>query len=175
MVVGPRDCPYRGRYASLETYRCCGGIVTRPIPALDDVRFWHEPDHQRCPQFGRYRGDSGHGGYERRLPSLTHCRQQDSAWRRRAARAAKAIVDLTQWAKPGGEGDSGTDRGATQRGRGTGRRIGRANECANEEDGAPREVTARRAPPRWMWSLQTSRSPTRGFAVDLSSKPKDGI
>src|SRR5258708_31180000 len=58
--------------------------------------------------------------------------------------AAKAIVDLTQWAKPGGEGDSGTDRGATQRGRGTGRRIGRANECANEEDGAPREVTARR-------------------------------
>jgi hypothetical protein len=29
-------------------------------------------------------------------------------------------------------------------GRGTGRRIGRANECANEEDGAPREVTARR-------------------------------
>ena len=40
MVVGPRDCPYRGRYASLETYRCCGGIVTRPIPALDDVRFW---------------------------------------------------------------------------------------------------------------------------------------
>src|SRR6266436_555829 len=61
--------------------------------------------------------------------------------------AAKAIVDLTQWAKPGGEGGSGTDRGATQRGRGTGRRIGRANECANEEDGAPREVTARRAPP----------------------------
>src|SRR5258708_22986508 len=52
--------------------------------------------------------------------------------------AAKAIVDLTQWAKPGGEGGSGTDRGATQRGRGTGRRIGRANECANEEDGAPR-------------------------------------
>jgi hypothetical protein len=35
-----RDCPYWGRYASLETYRCCGGIVTRPIPALDDVRFW---------------------------------------------------------------------------------------------------------------------------------------
>ena len=61
--------------------------------------------------------------------------------------AAKAIVDLTQWAKPGGEGGSGTDRGATQRGRGTGRRIGRANECANEEDGAPREVTAHRAPP----------------------------
>jgi hypothetical protein len=26
----------------------------------------------RCPQFGRYRGESGHGGYERRLPSLTH-------------------------------------------------------------------------------------------------------
>jgi len=45
-----------------------------------------KPDHQRCPQFGRYRGDSGHGGYERRLPSLTHCRQQASAWRRRAAR-----------------------------------------------------------------------------------------
>jgi len=22
------------------TYRCCGGIVTRPIPALDDVRCW---------------------------------------------------------------------------------------------------------------------------------------
>src|SRR5258708_26851961 len=61
--------------------------------------------------------------------------------------AAKAIVDLTQWAKPGGEGDSGTDRGATQRGRGTGRRIGRANACTNEEDDAPREVTARRAPP----------------------------
>ena len=47
--------------------------------------------------------------------------------------AAKTIVDLTQWAKPGGEGNSRTDRGATRRGRGTGRRIGRAN----EEDGAP--------------------------------------
>jgi len=21
-----------------------------------DVACWHEPDHQRCPQFGRYRG-----------------------------------------------------------------------------------------------------------------------
>jgi hypothetical protein len=33
---------------------------------------------------------------------------------------------------------SGTDRGATQRGPGTGRRIGRVDECANEEDGARR-------------------------------------
>jgi hypothetical protein len=27
------------------------------------VLFWHEPDHQRCPQFGRYRGESGHGAH----------------------------------------------------------------------------------------------------------------
>jgi len=38
---------------------------------FDDFRFWHETDLPRCPQFGRYRGESGHGGYERRLPSLT--------------------------------------------------------------------------------------------------------
>jgi hypothetical protein len=34
-------------------------------------RFLHETDLPRCPQFGRYREESGHGGYERRLPSLT--------------------------------------------------------------------------------------------------------
>ena len=39
-----------------------------------DFRVWHETDLQRCPQFGRYRGESGHGGYERRLPKLTHKR-----------------------------------------------------------------------------------------------------
>ena len=38
------------------------------------VHTWHETDLPRCPQFGRYRGESGHGGYERRLPSLTHKR-----------------------------------------------------------------------------------------------------
>jgi hypothetical protein len=35
------------------------------------VRSWDETDLSRCPQFGRYRRDSGHGGYEHRLPSLT--------------------------------------------------------------------------------------------------------
>src|SRR6266850_7125168 len=35
------------------------------------VHTWHETDLPRCPQFGSYRGESGHGGYERRLPSLT--------------------------------------------------------------------------------------------------------
>ena len=34
-------------------------------------RYWHETDMARSPQFGRYRGESGHGGCERRLPSLT--------------------------------------------------------------------------------------------------------
>jgi hypothetical protein len=36
-----------------------------------DFRSWHETDLPRCPQFCRYRGESGHGGRERRLPSLT--------------------------------------------------------------------------------------------------------
>jgi hypothetical protein len=35
------------------------------------VHTWHETDLPRCPQFSSYRGESGHGGYERRLPSLT--------------------------------------------------------------------------------------------------------
>jgi hypothetical protein len=39
------------------------------------VRSWHETDLSRCPQFGRYRRDSGHGGYEHRLPSLTPIRK----------------------------------------------------------------------------------------------------
>ena len=26
-----------------------------------DFGSWHETDHQRCPQFGRYRGESRHG------------------------------------------------------------------------------------------------------------------
>ena len=41
-----------------------------------DFRRWHEPDLPRCPQFGRYRGESGHGGYERRLPTLTQLRHR---------------------------------------------------------------------------------------------------
>jgi hypothetical protein len=36
-----------------------------------DFRYWHKTDLPRCPRFGRYRGESGHGGYQRRLPSLT--------------------------------------------------------------------------------------------------------
>jgi hypothetical protein len=36
-----------------------------------DVGLWYETDLPRCPQFGRYRGESGRGGYERRLPKLT--------------------------------------------------------------------------------------------------------
>ena len=43
---------------------------TRFIKEAHDCS-WHETDLPRCPQFGRYRGESGHGGYERRLPSLT--------------------------------------------------------------------------------------------------------
>jgi hypothetical protein len=39
--------------------------------AAEDFWFWHETDLPRCPKFGRYREESGHGGYERRLPSLT--------------------------------------------------------------------------------------------------------
>jgi hypothetical protein len=39
-----------------------------------DFGCWHETDLPRCPQFGRYREESGHGGYERRLPSLTRFR-----------------------------------------------------------------------------------------------------
>jgi hypothetical protein len=31
----------------------------------------HEADLSRCPQFCRYRVESGHGDCERRLPSLT--------------------------------------------------------------------------------------------------------
>jgi hypothetical protein len=31
----------------------------------------------RCPQFGRYRRESGHSGYERRLPSLTRSRHSN--------------------------------------------------------------------------------------------------
>jgi hypothetical protein len=31
----------------------------------------HETDLSRCPQFGRYQGDSGQGGYVRRLPKMT--------------------------------------------------------------------------------------------------------
>ena len=51
--------------------------------------------------------------------------------------AAKAIVDLTQWAKPGGEGDSGKDRGATQRG--AAQAVGLAGPM-----NAPMKKTARR-------------------------------
>ena len=29
---------------------------------VGDVVFWHEPDLQRCPQFGRYREESGLSG-----------------------------------------------------------------------------------------------------------------
>ena len=29
--------------------------------ALPNVSSWHEPDLQRCLQFGRYPGESGHG------------------------------------------------------------------------------------------------------------------
>jgi hypothetical protein len=36
-----------------------------------DFRVWHFSDLTRCPQFGRYRGESRQGDYERRLPSLT--------------------------------------------------------------------------------------------------------
>jgi hypothetical protein len=75
---------------------------------------------------------------------MTHCRQQASAWRRRAARGRGDRRSHPNGQNQAVEGDSGRDRGATQPGRGTGRRIGRANECANEENGAPREVTARR-------------------------------
>src|ERR1700730_9832596 len=51
-----------------------------------DVAYWHETDLPRCPQFGRYRGESGHGGYERRLPSLTrlgHAANSTAAARQR--------------------------------------------------------------------------------------------
>ena len=41
------------------------------IFAVAHFRCWHETDLPRCPQFRRYRGESGHGGFERRLPSLT--------------------------------------------------------------------------------------------------------
>ena len=51
--------------------------------------------------------------------------------------ATKAIVDLTQWAKPGGEGGSGTDRGATQRG--AAQAVGLAGPM-----NAPMKKTARR-------------------------------
>ncbi len=50
-----------------------------------DVALWHEPDLPRCPQFCRYRGESRHGSYERRLPSLT---------RRRHPKYKIAIVQL---------------------------------------------------------------------------------
>ena len=49
LAVSPAAAPYRA-----------SGLV-----------LWHETDLSRCPQFGRYRGESGHGGCERRLPSLT--------------------------------------------------------------------------------------------------------
>ena len=41
-------------------------------PSACDVGLWHQTDLPRYPQFGRYRGGSGHGGCERRLPKLTH-------------------------------------------------------------------------------------------------------
>jgi len=43
--------------------------------ALTHYRYWHQPDHQRCPQFGHYRGESGHGAngpIRSRLTKLRH-------------------------------------------------------------------------------------------------------
>jgi hypothetical protein len=42
----------------------------------DDPDFPKPITRPRCPQFGRYQGESGHGGYERRLPFLTHQRHR---------------------------------------------------------------------------------------------------
>src|SRR6266446_3184856 len=84
----------------------------------------HEPDHQRCPQFAI--GGIADMAVTNRLPLGGD-----------APPAAKAIVDLTQWAKPGGEGGSGTDRGATQRG--AAQAVGLAGPM-----NAPMKKTARR-------------------------------
>jgi hypothetical protein len=75
---------------------------------------WHETDLQRCPQFGRYREESGHGRCERQLPSLTHFGQlsyemllrkmtieSHSAWpRRRGDRIGlrlAAVANVAVW------------------------------------------------------------------------------
>src|ERR1700722_10751274 len=49
-------------------------LATNQPPRLLGLlqQYRHKTDLPRCPQFGRYRGESGHGGYERRLPSWTH-------------------------------------------------------------------------------------------------------
>ena len=44
---------------------------TQP-PQRADFRSWHEPDHQRCPQFARYREETGHGPKDPIRSKLTH-------------------------------------------------------------------------------------------------------
>jgi hypothetical protein len=56
-----------------------------------DVACWHETDLPPCPQFGRYRGESGHGGYGRRLPSLTLNRHKRHIPPRRTPGADRAV------------------------------------------------------------------------------------
>src|SRR6266849_6976449 len=41
---------------------------------LRDVACWHEPDLQRCPQFGRYRGESGRRTDSPIWSRMTHSR-----------------------------------------------------------------------------------------------------
>src|ERR1700720_2915557 len=63
-------------------------LATNQPPRLLGLlqQYRHKTDLPRCPQFGRYRGESGHGGYERRLPSLTrlgHAANSTAAARQR--------------------------------------------------------------------------------------------
>jgi hypothetical protein len=43
-------------------------------------RSLHETDLPRCPQFGRYRGESGHGGYPAWLPFGILVRTANAQW-----------------------------------------------------------------------------------------------
>jgi hypothetical protein len=87
--AGKRTYSKHGRDHCLNRRRrsycaCCNPFAVGAEPSGEchlivaiqntDVCCWHETDLPRCPQFGSYRGESGHGGYDRRLPSLTHLR-----------------------------------------------------------------------------------------------------
>jgi hypothetical protein len=56
---GPPDFDERaqGRTPLLDF----AGRIDRQLRFDPEVRMWHYPDLQRCPQFGRYRVKTGHG------------------------------------------------------------------------------------------------------------------
>jgi hypothetical protein len=110
------------------------------------VPLWHKCEVPRCPLCRRYWGKSGSDSDIAKLTRFDPL--QTTGFRSAATRRPRPRRSSIS---PNGQNQAVKETPeqivAQLNGRGTGRRIGRANECANEEDGAPREVTARRAPP----------------------------